>query len=133
MKPAEAADESKDVDMTAGGEEHDTGYYELVAIVSHKGRTADGGHYVGWVKHKSADGKDVKEDQWILFDDETASLTDWKQLVGYTDLQGGKADTQIAYINIYKKVIVKSEGQVVGSSAAPGEAKSAEEAKAAAP
>jgi uncharacterized UBP type Zn finger protein len=27
----------------------DTGNYELVAVVTHKGRSADGGHYVGWV------------------------------------------------------------------------------------
>ena len=27
----------------------DTGNYELVAIVTHKGRSADGGHYVSWV------------------------------------------------------------------------------------
>jgi len=113
MKPAE------DVEMKAAGEEYDTGYYELIAIVSHKGRTADGGHYVGWVKHKKADGKDLKEDQWILFDDETASFDSWNNMVGLaTDLQGGKADTQIAYINIYKKVTVKDEGQVLGSAEA---------------
>ena len=27
----------------------DTGNYELVAVVTHKGRSAEGGHYVGWV------------------------------------------------------------------------------------
>jgi ubiquitin carboxyl-terminal hydrolase 14 len=27
----------------------DTGNYELIAIVTHKGRSADGGHYVAWV------------------------------------------------------------------------------------
>merc|ERR1719437_266943 len=121
MKPAE------DVEMKAApGEEYDTGYYELIAIVSHKGRTADGGHYVGWVKHKKADGKELKEDQWILFDDETASFEAWNNMVGLaTDLQGGKADTQIAYINIYKKVTVKDAGQALGSA----EADKKEEAK----
>lgn len=112
MKPAE------DVEM-ATGEELDTGYYELVAIVSHKGRTADGGHYVGWTKHKKADGKEIKEDQWILFDDEDASLEEWKNMVGMPyDLQGGKADSQIAYINIYKKITVpvKIEGQALGGA-----------------
>jgi ubiquitin carboxyl-terminal hydrolase 14 len=27
----------------------DTGHYQLIAVVTHKGRSADGGHYVGWV------------------------------------------------------------------------------------
>merc|ERR1719384_1570989 len=113
MKPAEG---ETDVEMKGTEEEYDTGYYELVAIVSHKGRTADGGHYVGWTKHKKADGKDLKEDQWILFDDEDVSFEYWNNMVGLaTDLQGGKADTQIAYINIYKKVTVKDAGEVLGS------------------
>ena len=43
-----------------------TGQYELCGIVSHKGRSLQGGHYVGWVKNHSADGKDYKDDQWVL-------------------------------------------------------------------
>jgi len=31
------------------GEGLDTGNYELVALVTHKGRSADGGHYISWV------------------------------------------------------------------------------------
>lgn len=27
-----------------------TGVYDLVAVLTHKGRSADSGHYVGWVK-----------------------------------------------------------------------------------
>lgn len=27
----------------------DTGNYQLIAVVTHKGRSAEGGHYVGWV------------------------------------------------------------------------------------
>lgn len=38
------------------------GKYELVGLVTHKGRTADSGHYVAWVKQ--ADGK------WVCFDDD---------------------------------------------------------------
>lgn len=30
--------------------DNDTGLYELIAVVSHQGRSADGGHYVAWVK-----------------------------------------------------------------------------------
>ena len=32
----------------------DAGHYQLIGVVTHKGRSADGGHYVGWV-HKSGD------------------------------------------------------------------------------
>ncbi len=28
----------------------DTGMYELAAVLTHKGRSADSGHYVAWVK-----------------------------------------------------------------------------------
>ena len=27
----------------------ETGNYELVGVITHKGRTADSGHYVAWV------------------------------------------------------------------------------------
>ena len=36
------------------GQGLDAGHYQLIAVVTHKGRSADGGHYVGWV-HKSGD------------------------------------------------------------------------------
>ena len=41
------------------------GFYDLFAIVSHKGRSADSGHYMAWVRRKG--------DDWIVFDDESAS------------------------------------------------------------
>lgn len=31
------------------GQGLETGNYELIAVVTHKGRSADGGHYIGWV------------------------------------------------------------------------------------
>eukprot|EP00434_Breviolum_minutum_P000732 symbB.v1.2.000645.t1/scaffold7.1/size571927/13 len=116
MKPAEDAEAA-----AVGVEELDTGYYQLVGIISHKGRTADGGHYVGWTLHKKADGKDLKDDQWVLFDDDDVSFVSWKDMTGMsTDLCGGKADTQIAYINIYKKVTVTAPGQTLGTADAAG-------------
>ena len=42
--------------------ENKTGWYELVAILTHKGQNADGGHYVAWVQHK--------DDVWVCFDDD---------------------------------------------------------------
>lgn len=82
-----------------------TGQYELIGIVSHKGRSADGGHYVGWIRTHKKDGKDYKDDQWLLFDDEAVFPYEWKQITGISlDLQGGRADTQIAYVCLYKRV-----------------------------
>ncbi|GAU27391.1 hypothetical protein TSUD_356260, partial [Trifolium subterraneum] len=39
-----------------------TGVYDLVAVLTHKGRSADSGHYVGWVKQENG--------KWIEFDDD---------------------------------------------------------------
>ena len=33
-----------------------TGFYDLVAVLTHKGRSADSGHYVAWVKQESGEG-----------------------------------------------------------------------------
>ena len=38
------------------------GKYELMAVLTHKGRSADSGHYVAWVKQD--------DKQWIQFDDD---------------------------------------------------------------
>lgn len=104
---------AEDVEM---GETHDVGSYELIAIVSHKGRTADGGHYVGWARSQKADGKTLKEDRWLSYDDESVFGCGWKDFVGYgTDLQGGKPDTQIAYISIYKKLTVTEDPSLKGA------------------
>ena len=83
----------------------ETGQYELVGIVSHQGRSADGGHYVGWVRTHKRDGKEYKDDVWLLFDDEDVIQYEWKQITGVAlDLQGGRADTQIAYLCLYKRI-----------------------------
>ncbi|KAF8820497.1 ubiquitin carboxyl-terminal hydrolase, partial [Cardiosporidium cionae] len=69
---------------------HD-GKYELCSIVTHKGRTAERGHYVAWVK------KD--EDMWYMFDDENVTVQKWSSL----DLNGGRSDYHIAYLCMYKR------------------------------
>ncbi len=58
------------------------GIYELFAVTTHKGRDADGGHYMSWVKSdyekghgdfkKIADTEDDNED-WFVFDDDEVS------------------------------------------------------------
>lgn len=84
-------DETKE-EIQSPAFENDTGYYELVAVVTHKGRDADGGHYVAWVKEE--------EDSWILFDDDKVSRKkdeDIKKLSG-----AGGSDWHLAYICLYR-------------------------------
>jgi ubiquitin carboxyl-terminal hydrolase 14 len=115
--------------------DYSTGQYELIGIISHKGRSAEGGHYVSWVRsQKVADLKDdddepatggsatsanapaakkpkpktaksSDEDIWYCYDDEEVSSHTYKNITGLSiDLQGGRADTPIAYVLLYKRV-----------------------------
>lgn len=38
---------------SAGEKGQLTGIYDLVAVLTHKGRSADSGHYVAWVKQEN--------------------------------------------------------------------------------
>ena len=44
---------------------NNSGYYELQAVLTHKGRSSNSGHYVAWVKHKG--------DTWIECNDDDVS------------------------------------------------------------
>ncbi|KPI90353.1 putative ubiquitin hydrolase [Leptomonas seymouri] len=81
---AEAAEE--EVPLTLHNE---SGYYELCGVISHKGRSADGGHYVYWGKKAST---------WLIYDDEhVAAVTeeDVKRLRGV-------GEAHIAYVLLYR-------------------------------
>jgi uncharacterized UBP type Zn finger protein len=65
--------------------------YDLVAVLIHKGRSVDSGHYyVAWVKQDSQ--------KWIEFDDEQPILQKEDNI---TKLSGG-GDWHMAYICLYK-------------------------------
>ena len=88
-----------------------TGAYTLAAIVSHQGRSAEGGHYVGWVKWKKGarvPKKGSADDIWLKFDDETVTEHDLKAMVETGGICGGLADTQMAYFCIYEKETLPS-------------------------
>lgn len=72
----------------------DTGHYQLIAVVTHKGRSADGGHYVGWV-HQSGD-------DWFQYDDDIVSTVKTDDILA---LRGG-GDWHTAYLCIYRKLEV---------------------------
>ena len=63
-----------------------TGLYELFGSLTHQGRTAEGGHYVAWVKRDSK--------KWHVFDDETVAEVDAERI---KELYGG-GDWHMAYM-----------------------------------
>ncbi|KAJ3316811.1 Ubiquitin carboxyl-terminal hydrolase 14 [Blyttiomyces sp. JEL0837] len=67
-----------------------SGQYELVAVLTHVGRTAVSGHYIGWAKNEKG--------EWWKFDDDTVSLVNEEEI---TKLEGG-GDWHTAYIILYK-------------------------------
>ncbi|GAA5863401.1 hypothetical protein JCM8547_006970 [Rhodosporidiobolus lusitaniae] len=82
-----------------------SGLYELVGIVSHKGASADGGHYVGWcaaTRNKdSAEPNweaDPDKEEWYKFDDDKVSTVSRDKILA---LEGGGEDHS-AYILLYK-------------------------------
>ncbi|XP_016550678.1 ubiquitin carboxyl-terminal hydrolase 6 isoform X2 [Capsicum annuum] len=76
-------------------EEHQlTGIYDLVAVLTHKGRSADSGHYVAWVKQENG--------KWVQFDDDNPILQREEDI---TKLSGG-GDWHMAYICMYKARVV---------------------------
>ena len=73
----------------------DTGNYHLVGVVTHKGRSADSGHYVGWV-HKS-------DDDWLKYDDDIVSKVSTEDIL---QLKGG-GDWHMSYLLLYRKMETK--------------------------
>ncbi|GAX83580.1 hypothetical protein CEUSTIGMA_g11005.t1 [Chlamydomonas eustigma] len=70
-----------------------TGKYELCGLLTHKGRSADSGNYVSWVKQ--LDGR------WILFDDDTLSFKKEEDILA---LSGG-GDWHMAYMLVYRAIL----------------------------
>ena len=73
------------------------GRYDLVAVLTHKGRSADSGHYVAWVKQ--TDG------QWINFDDENLIQVKESDVLGL----GGGGDWHMANLLLYCAQTVPEE------------------------
>lgn len=68
------------------------GNYELFAVVTHKGRSADSGHYIGWAK---AEGEG---DDWFCFDDDDVSACKSEDIL---KLKGG-GDWHMNYLTFYR-------------------------------
>lgn len=78
----------------AHGQGLDTGAYQLVGVVTHKGRSAEGGHYIGWV-HASGD-------DWFKCDDDIVTVVKTEDIM----LLKGGGDRDTAYLNLYRKLEV---------------------------
>ncbi|XBI09242.1 hypothetical protein VPH35_136841 [Triticum aestivum] len=72
-----------------------TGIYNLVAVVTHKGPTANLGHYVAWVKQAN--------ETWIQFSDDMTSTHEDSEIL---ELSGGADDQHVAYIYLYKAQLI---------------------------
>ena len=66
-----------------------TGLYELCGIISHKGSSANCGHYISWIK---------KSDKWFVIDDDNSDEVSEKQIL---DL-AGSGSGHIAYVLMYR-------------------------------
>lgn len=67
---------------------NNSGFYELKAVLTHKGRSSASGHYVAWIK---------KEDQWFKCDDDLVEPVDSEEIM---KLSGG-GDWHCAYVLLY--------------------------------
>ena len=76
---------------------NNSGFYSLQAILTHKGRSSNSGHYVGWVK--KAPG------EWLMCDDDHVAAVGEEDVL---KLSGG-GDWHCAYILLYGPRILKEE------------------------
>lgn len=90
----ESSKEASQGGVPSGQITHLTGIYDLVAVLTHKGRSADSGHYVAWVKQENG--------KWIQFDDDNPIPQREEDI---TRLSGG-GDWHMAYICMYKARVV---------------------------
>ncbi|KAH3683081.1 hypothetical protein WICPIJ_005954 [Wickerhamomyces pijperi] len=77
-------------DLTKG--ENASSIYELTAVITHQGSSADSGHYQAFVKDK------IDDTQWWRFNDDKVSIVDKERVEGLAG--GGESDS--ALILIYK-------------------------------
>jgi len=80
--------------------------FDLAAIVTHKGASADGGHYIGWVRKSALDPAGTQDEnapegdkeEWYKFDDDKVSVVTREKIA---TLDGGGEDST-AYILLYR-------------------------------
>ncbi|XP_054710171.1 ubiquitin carboxyl-terminal hydrolase 14-like isoform X2 [Uloborus diversus] len=76
---------------------NNSGYYELNAVLTHKGRSSSSGHYVAWIKRKA--------DEWFKCDDDTVTMVTSEEIL---KLSGG-GDWHCAYLLLYAPRVLEIE------------------------
>ncbi|KAK4529461.1 hypothetical protein CCYA_CCYA01G0318 [Cyanidiococcus yangmingshanensis] len=80
---------------TNGKEDAPSALYDLFAVLTHQGRTADSGHYVAWVRDLD---QSMDRSIWLKYDDDRIETVDEEQIMR---LCGG-GDWHMAYICFYR-------------------------------
>jgi ubiquitin carboxyl-terminal hydrolase 14 len=95
-KKDESSSSSMEVDSLAGKDiplpKDTSGFYEMFGVVTHQGRYAESGHYIGWVRQK--------DDAWLKFDDDVVSPVTTEDIKA---LSGG-GDWHMSYLLLYRRV-----------------------------
>lgn len=81
---------------------NNSGFYDLQAVLTHKGRTSSTGHYVAWIKHKGT---------WFQCDDDIVSPVTEEEIL---KLSGG-GDWHTAYVLFYGSRVLKCEKKEDGT------------------
>ena len=71
------------------------GHYELFAVVTHIGASANSGHYMGWTRREKG------SDKWIRFNDEAV---DEAATADILELAGGTGQGDMAYLCFYRQL-----------------------------
>lgn len=74
---------------------NNSGFYELKAVITHKGRSSNSGHYVAWVR--------LEEEKWAMCDDDQVTPVTSDQIL---KLSGG-GDWHCAYVLLYGPCIIR--------------------------
>ncbi|KAJ1917890.1 deubiquitinating enzyme [Mycoemilia scoparia] len=102
----ETFDQVVDPEIKADVGSNQTGLYELTALITHQGRSANSGHYIAWArvdeseypsgydKHKR--NADMK--LWYQFNDHEVTMLYQKDI---RNLFGGRGDSPTAYLGLY--------------------------------
>ncbi|CAL8106957.1 unnamed protein product [Orchesella dallaii] len=81
---------------------NNSGFYELQAVLTHKGRSSSSGHYVAWVKHSA--------DVWLMCDDDKVHTVTTEDVL---KLSGG-GDWHVAYVLLYgPRKLELAEGKTI--------------------
>jgi len=91
---------------------NNSGYYELSAVLTHRGRSSSSGHYVSWVRQP--------DDTWVMCDDDNMSAVHVDDVL---KLSGG-GDWHCAYVLLYspKQLVVEEDTTVKIAETVPDEA-----------